>query len=61
MLTVHTTGFATEESGADGASIQAIYGELASDSARNRLIAGHVAARIARGRHCLILTNRLAH
>ena len=61
LLLVHPTGFATEEIGNDGASFQAIYGELAADLPRNQQIAKDVADAAARWRHCLILTNRLEH
>ncbi|GAA2687035.1 hypothetical protein GCM10010412_074880 [Nonomuraea recticatena] len=58
---VHITSFTTEEIGNDGASFQAMYGELAADQKRNAQIATDVADAVARGRQCLILTNRLEH
>lgn len=61
QLLVHTTDFTTMEAGLDGASIQAMYGELAADEARNRLIASDVAAACAEGRRCLVLTSRVDH
>lgn len=61
LLTVHPTEFTTDEPGTDGASIQAIYGELATDPARNALIAADVADAHARGRHSIVLTNRVEH
>ncbi|MFC0862250.1 DEAD/DEAH box helicase family protein [Sphaerimonospora cavernae] len=60
-LLVHTTAFATEEIGNDGTSFQATYGELAADQARNVQIAADVADAVNRGRHSLVLTNRLEH
>ncbi|MQA97392.1 MAG: helicase [Streptosporangiales bacterium] len=50
-LIVHPTGFTTAEPGTDGASIQAIYGELAAD----------IADAYQRGRCSLTLTNRIEH
>ena len=60
-LTVHPTAFTTTEPGTDGASIQAIYGELAADPARNDLIATDIADAHGRGRHSIVLTNRIEH
>jgi hypothetical protein len=60
-LIVHPTGFTTAEPGTDGASIQAIYGELAADQARNHLIAADIADAYRRGRCILTLTNRIEH
>jgi superfamily II DNA or RNA helicase len=60
-LVVHPTGFTTAEPGTDGASIQAIYGELAADQRRNALIAVDVADAHRRGRCSLTLTNRIEH
>jgi superfamily II DNA or RNA helicase len=60
-LIVHPTGFTTAEPGTDGASIQAIYGELAADEARNELIAADIADAYQRGRCSLSLTNRIEH
>ena len=61
LLTVHPTAFTTTEPGTDGASIQAIYGELAADSARNSLVVDDIAAAYARGRNSIVLTNRVEH
>jgi superfamily II DNA or RNA helicase len=60
-LIVHPTGFTTAEPGTDGASIQAIYGELAADEPRNQLIANDIADTYRRGRCSLALTNRIEH
>ncbi|MBE1588207.1 DEAD/DEAH box helicase family protein [Nonomuraea angiospora] len=60
-LIVHTTGFSTEEIGYDGASFQAIYGELAADDTRTAQIACDVADAARRGRNSLLLTNRMEH
>ncbi|GGJ75164.1 helicase [Pilimelia anulata] len=61
LLDVHTTDFTTDEPGTDGASIQAIYGELAADSARNDLITAHITDAHHRGRNSIVLTNRVDH
>ncbi len=58
---VHETAFTTEEVGADGPSIQAIYSELALDEVRNALIVEHVVRAAEEGRRSLVLTNRLDH
>lgn len=60
-LVVRETGFTTKEPGTDGASIQAIYGELACDTARNRLITDDIMTAYRSGRRCLILSNRVQH
>ncbi|PVE04335.1 TOTE conflict system archaeo-eukaryotic primase domain-containing protein [Streptomyces scopuliridis] len=60
-LIVHRCHFTTEEPGTDGASIQAIYGELAADQARNQQIAADIADAYRRGRCSLTLTNRIEH
>lgn len=60
-LHVHTTSFVTREDGRSGASIQAIYGELATDPTRNQQIVADVLAAAGRGRRCLVLTNRVDH
>ena len=60
-LIVHETQFATDESGADGPSIQAIYTELASDTHRNSHIAADIIAAYREGRTCLALSNRIEH
>jgi superfamily II DNA or RNA helicase len=61
LLTVHPTPFTTTEPGTDGASIQAIYGELAVDTARNSLIVDDITDAHTRGRHSIVLTNRVDH
>jgi superfamily II DNA or RNA helicase len=58
-LVVHSTSFITAEPLTDGASIQAMYGELAADAARNALIGAGIADAYRRGRRILALTNRV--
>ena len=58
---VHRSNFATEEPGTDGASIQAIYSELAADPARGKQVCDDIADAVRRGRHSLVLTNRIEH
>ncbi|MFE9882153.1 DEAD/DEAH box helicase family protein [Streptomyces sp. NPDC005784] len=60
-LVVHPTSFTTDEPGTDGASIQAIYNELALTPGRNHLIAADIADAARRGRCSLALTNRVEH
>jgi superfamily II DNA or RNA helicase len=60
-LIVHPTTFTTDEPGTDGASIQAIYNELATTTSRNQLIAADIAHATRRGRCSLALTNRVEH
>lgn len=60
-VVVHETAFTTDETGADGPSIQAIYTELAADEERNALIVQQVLDAVKEERRCLILTNRLDH
>jgi superfamily II DNA or RNA helicase len=60
-LIVHRTTFTTHEPGNDGASIQAIYGELAADQPRNQQLAAHITDACQRGRSILVLTNRIEH
>ncbi|KAB1139633.1 hypothetical protein F7R91_39045, partial [Streptomyces luteolifulvus] len=60
-LVIHTTTFTTDEPGTDGASIQAIYNELAHTTDRNRLIAADIADAARRDRCSLALTNRVEH
>ena len=60
-VVVHETAFTTDETGADGPSIQAIYTELAADEERNTLIVLQVLKAVEEERRCLILTNRLDH
>ncbi|MFI6991814.1 TOTE conflict system archaeo-eukaryotic primase domain-containing protein [Nonomuraea wenchangensis] len=60
-LIVHPTDFNTDEIGSDGASFQAIYGELAVNATRTAQIAADVADATSRGRNSLILTNRMEH
>lgn len=61
QLISRETEFTTLEPGTDGASIQAIYGELAGDAARNALIVNDIAAAYREGRRCLVLSNRVQH
>jgi superfamily II DNA or RNA helicase len=61
QLLVHSTAFTTTEPGTDGASIQAIYGELATNTARNNLIIDDITDAHTRGRHSIVLTNRVDH
>ncbi|MGP4105286.1 TOTE conflict system archaeo-eukaryotic primase domain-containing protein [Nonomuraea sp. KM90] len=60
-LIVHPTPFTTHEPGTDGASMQAIYGELAADQTRNRQLVADIADAYERGRSSLVLTNRVEH
>jgi superfamily II DNA or RNA helicase len=60
-LIVHTTAFTTQETGTDGPSIQAIYGELATNPRRNQQILAHLQDAAQRGRRILMLTNRIGH
>lgn len=60
-LMVRETGFRTDEPGTDGASFQAIYGELAMDSDRNSLILNDVVSAFRAGRRSLVLSNRVRH
>lgn len=61
QLHIHKTEFTTLETRTDGPSIQAIYGELAADPARNALIVSKVTTAVNEGRRCLVLTSRLDH
>lgn len=61
QLVVHDTLFTTDETGADGPSIQEIYNQLAVDENRNALIVEEVIRAAAGARRCLVLTNRLEH
>jgi superfamily II DNA or RNA helicase len=60
-LIVHETQFTTDEWGADGPSIQAIYSELAADATRNADIAADIIAAYREGRTCLALSSRIEH
>ncbi|MHA3724413.1 TOTE conflict system archaeo-eukaryotic primase domain-containing protein [Leucobacter sp. HY1910] len=60
-LRIHDTQFATDETGSDGPSIQAIYTELAHDEARNTLVVDSVLDAATDGRCSLVLTNRIDH
>ncbi|MBT2457276.1 DEAD/DEAH box helicase family protein [Streptomyces sp. ISL-86] len=60
-LVVHPTSFTTAEPGKDGASLQAIYTELAACQDRNTQIAADIADAARRGRCSLALTNRVEH
>lgn len=57
-LVVHPTPFTTDEPGIDGASIQAMYAELAQHTDRNQLIVADIADA---ARRSLALTNRVEH
>jgi superfamily II DNA or RNA helicase len=61
QLVIHETEFVTDEWGSDGPSIQAIYGELAVDEARNQSIVSDIQSAYLEGRTCLALTNRVGH
>ncbi|HAM27540.1 MAG TPA: helicase [Microbacteriaceae bacterium] len=61
QLVIHDTEFVTDEWGADGPSIQAMYGELASNETRNQGIANDIHDAYREGRTCLALTNRIEH
>ena len=60
-LHIHTTVFDTAESLRDGASIQAMFSELAGDRERNALIADILTDAHRRGRRTLALANRVEH
>lgn len=60
-LRIHATGFETAESLRDGASIQAMFSELAADEDRNKQIADILADAYLRGRRTLALANRVEH
>ncbi|WP_327357893.1 DEAD/DEAH box helicase family protein [Streptomyces sp. NBC_01304] len=60
-LIAHPTAFTTDETGDDGVSFQALYGELAADEDRNAQIAADIADAVRRGRHSLALSNRIEH
>jgi len=62
-LTVHLTTFdyrGDADPSAPG-GIAAIYRDLVADDARNQQVVADVAAALARGRHCLVLTQWTAH
>ncbi len=63
VLRVHPTPFryAGEADPSAAGWIAAIYSELAADPARTAQILADVTEAIARGRHCLVLTQRIAH
>lgn len=60
-LRVHRSDFTTEEPGAGGPSMPDLYAELATDEGRNSLIIPKIAAAADKGRHVLVLTNRIDH
>ncbi|MGW0672536.1 TOTE conflict system archaeo-eukaryotic primase domain-containing protein [Streptomyces sp. NPDC002746] len=60
-LVVHSTSFTTAETAKNGASLQAIYTELAASQDRNTQIAADIADATRRGRCSLALTNRVEH
>jgi Type III restriction enzyme, res subunit len=63
LLTVHLTTFSyhgdTDPSAPGG--ITAVYRDLVTDNARNQQVVTDVVAALARGRHCLVLTQWTAH
>ena len=62
-LTVHLTDF-VYSGGADPSApggIAAVYRDLVADAARNEQVITDVVAALARGRHCLVLTQWTAH
>ncbi len=62
-LYVHSTAYCYT-GGADPQApggMAAIYRDLAADEDRTRQITADVAAALARGRHCLVLTQWIAH
>ena len=62
VLHVHRTGFRHGELDPTVAgAIAEVHRALAADPARSALIADDVAAALARGRNCLVLTRRIAH
>ena len=63
ILHVHTTGFhyAGDLEPTQPGGIAAVHRELAADPARIGQIADDVGAALARGRHCLVLTQRTDH
>lgn len=63
VLHVHTTDF-SDTGDADPTApggMATIYGELAENDARNQQIVDDIADALARGRHCLVLTQRTGH
>lgn len=58
QLIVRPTRFALTE---DGLEIQAIFSALVDDVDRTNLICDDVAAAVASGRNCLVLTQRIGH
>lgn len=63
VLSVHPTGFrfsGTVDPSSPG-GINAVYKELIADAARNEQIVSDVHDAMARGRHCLLLTQWTAH
>lgn len=60
-LIVSRTRFSTHEPGTDGASIQAIYGELAANGERNALILDDIVDAFLAGRRSIVLSNRVQH
>lgn len=62
LFFVHETRFrADEEDLSSPGALAAVYRSLIGDEARNAQIVDDVAAAIAKGRNCLVLTRRVAH
>jgi superfamily II DNA or RNA helicase len=62
LLFVHETQFrADEEDLSSPAALAAVHRSLIGDQARNTQIVDDVAAALAKGRNCLVLTRRIAH
>jgi superfamily II DNA or RNA helicase len=62
LLFVHETQFrADQEDLSSPGALAAVYRSLIGDEARNTQIVDDVAAAIAKGRNCLVLTRRVAH
>ena len=62
-LTVHLTDFVYHGDADPSApgGIAAVYRDLVADGARNRQVIADVLAALSRGRHCLVLTQWIAH
>ncbi|NMR20993.1 DEAD/DEAH box helicase family protein [Cellulomonas fimi] len=61
VLHVHQTRFSAVVDLSEPGAIAAVHGALAADEERNGQIVNDVAAALARGRNCLVLTRRVAH
>ncbi|WJZ02232.1 DEAD/DEAH box helicase [Corynebacterium freiburgense] len=60
-IVLRTTNFITEEPATDGASMNAIYSELTTDTDRNALIIADICSAATEGRTSLVLSNRIEH